>query len=151
MLTQDNGSILIDWLRWCHWFCLLIIHVVVDLIKFAYSFVLVHGGLPLLLINIFFLCCFIRFLVKPPDVIIWRFYKLWYLRRSVITYPKSISDIRNDIRKVISETLTSDIRNMLHFWHTNILHGKFSYPKGSSKVGLAWCHYPLQSPIVIAD
>ncbi len=37
------------------------------------------------------------------------------LRRSVITNPKRISDIRNDIRKVISETLTSDIRNMLHF------------------------------------
>ncbi len=29
--------------------------------------------------------------------------------------PKTISDIRNDIRKVISETLTSDIRNILYF------------------------------------
>ncbi len=54
-----------------------------------------------------------------------------YLRQSVITNPKSILDIRNDIRKVISETLTSDIWNILHFWHTNILCGKFSYPKGS--------------------
>ena len=46
------------------------------------------------------------------------------IRRSAITYPKSLSDVRNDIRKVISETLTSDIRNILHFRHSNILHGK---------------------------
>ncbi len=51
------------------------------------------------------------------------------LRRSVRTNLKSLSDIQNDIQKVIS--LTLDIWNILYFWHTNILLGKFWYPKGS--------------------
>ncbi len=55
---------------------------------------------------------------------------VFQIRRSVITYPKSLSDIRNNIQKVISETLTSDIRNILQFL-TYILILKFWYPKGS--------------------
>ena len=37
------------------------------------------------------------------------------IRRNVITNLKSFSDIRNDIRKVISETLTWEIRNISYF------------------------------------
>ena len=84
---------------------------------------------------------------------------IWYLlslcgrlvRQRVITYPKSLSDIRNNIPKVISETLTSD-RHLRHFrmsmkfsvnscshirkssfWYPNQFSDMaFGYPKGFS-------------------
>ncbi len=73
-------------------------------------------------------------------------YLSWMVRRSVITYPKGISDIRNDIRKVISETLTSDIRNICISDIQTYCMTIFHIRKVGNKVGLAWCHYPLQSP-----
>ena len=76
----------------------------------------------------------------------------------VITYLKSLSDIRNDIRKVISETLTSDISET--FCISDIqtyCTASFDIRKVANGVGLVSIDYLLQyqttqlTPIVIAD
>ncbi len=78
-------------------------------------------------------------------------------RRSVITNPKSISDIRNDIQKVISETLTSDIQNILHLTYKHIAWQVVISEKQLTKLDWpgAITHFSRQTtqltPIVIAD
>ncbi len=72
------------------------------------------------------------------------------LGRSVITNPKCLSDIRNDIWKVISETFCiSDIQSYCL--------ESFDIPKVADRVGLVCCNYPLKyqmtqlTPIVMVE
>ena len=76
------------------------------------------------------------------------------VRQSVITYPKSLSDIR----KVISETLTSDISETFCISDIQIYcTASFDIRKVANAVELVRCNYSLQyqttqlTPIVIAD